>query len=77
MCPFQVFAMASTNDFNTTSYTSFLEECTQVKLPYVYVCTSYAGAEIKFGIVLEYVTFVPSPPPSPIENHVSHQPSNS
>ncbi|KAH7691876.1 Retrotransposon gag domain-containing protein [Dioscorea alata] len=59
--------MAPVNNTNNTaaSCTIFLGEGTQVKLPYAFVYTGIAGAEIKFGIISEFVNFVPSPPSSP------------
>ena len=47
-----VLVMAFAINTNTAaSCTIFLGEGTQVKLPYASVCTSPAGAEIKFGMV--------------------------
>ena len=77
MFPFQVLVMASTNNTNnaTASYTIFLGEGTQVKLPYASICTAPARAEIKFGTVSDYVNFVPSPLTSPTEVLIPRLPS--
>ena len=46
-----------------------------MKLPHVSVCTSHAGAEIKFGTMSDFVSFVPSPSQLPTEVHVPHLPT--
>ena len=77
MFPFRVFIMAYANNTNkaTASCTIFLAEGTQGKLPYAYVYTGPTGVEIKFVTVSNYVNFVPSPPPLPIEVLVPRLPS--
>lgn len=60
---------------NTVACAIFLGEGTQVKLPYGFVSMGHAGAKIKFGTISDYLTFVPSPPPSPIEVHIPCLPS--
>ena len=69
--------MAYANNTNNAAAlcTIFLGEGTWVKLSYVSIYTGPVGDEIKFGTLLDFVTFVPSLSRSPTEVQVPRMPS--
>lgn len=57
------------------SRTILLRKDTEVKLPYASTYKGPIRAQIKFGMVSNFVTFVLSPPLSPTEAHIPCLPS--
>lgn len=68
-----------TSSLSLNSYTHSTHQCTtylgkdsQLKFHYASSYTGLARAQIKFGSILDFITFMMSAPPSLTEYHVLH-----